>query len=616
MRLSFYRCSVVTESGKIATWYDESVSHVCGKLEHAATLYPEFQSDKIVSLHTCVLFTTVRLESGAIYWWGVLPFAQRKKLLEKYTNKKKSSSKQQKRKSKSSASSSSASGAINMSNDITVGSQVCMRKAPMYHAGSIGFTVAGGIPKVGQLLNAAWNITDVCRFKLIQPPKRPKLPELPKEKDRQKEDYDSASMPPPPSPASSTCSDGSMNMSRRQKRSAPKEEPEKNDEEEWNLKDVIFVEDSRNMPIGRVIKVDGQHTVVHFPLVNDKNIPAPPSGPTPITPAPPAPPPVTTTPPPPGVQTPKKDQSASTSASPMAATEDPSALLMSPSTRILPRDQLQLIKGGCLPRVPDCFQRVPKKVTLQNTVNDINLQILAIMVDGQGVHAIVRNDGSRLSHRIYNLSSGKIEVDSKFPTDMGAFIGLSPNSNIVFHSTGESEFVSVLMDGNRSIYPLVKDSTPSADSIKDPQLLDLPPIQALGLGTHALPHVGNGKKNEVAVIVLSFLAQLIMPKVFQCDLEAVKRLVAGLEADPTSVQNQEIVQAIIDERCDGGRNIFHAAVSMCQPTSNKDSDQDVYTGQSSSSSSFASSFDIEPSLSSRAMNLREMMRRAAAATPR
>ena len=81
-----------------------------------------------------------------------------------------------------------------------------MRKAPIYHAGSIGYTVSGGIPKVGQLLNSAWNITDTCRFKMIQPPKRPKLPELPREKDKQKEDYDSASMPPPPSPASSTCS--------------------------------------------------------------------------------------------------------------------------------------------------------------------------------------------------------------------------------------------------------------------------------------------------------------------------------------------------------------------------------------------------------------------------
>ena len=69
-----------------------------------------------------------------------------------------------------------------------------------------------------------------------------------------------------------------------------------------------------------------------------------------------------------------------------------------------------------------------------------------------------------------------------------------------------------------------------------------------------MPHVGSGKKNEVAVLVLSFVSQMVMPKVFQCDLEAVKRLVAGLEADPTSVTSQELVQAIIDERCDGGKN--------------------------------------------------------------
>ena len=118
---------MVTESGKIATWFDESVSHVCGKLEHPATLYPEFQSDKIISLHTCILFTAVRLESGAIYWWGVLPFAQRKKLLEKYTNKKKSTSKQQRKKSKSGSgatSASASSGSSSSSNEITVGSQV------------------------------------------------------------------------------------------------------------------------------------------------------------------------------------------------------------------------------------------------------------------------------------------------------------------------------------------------------------------------------------------------------------------------------------------------------------------------------------------------------------
>ena len=103
-------------------------------------------------------------------------------------------------------------------------------------------------------------------------------------------------------------------------------------------------------------------------------------------------------------------------------------------------------------------------------------------------------------------------MDSKFPTDTASFLGLSP-SNIRFQSTGESEFVSLLLDGNKTVYPLVKDSTPSADSIKDPNWLDLMPISALGLGTHALPHVGSGKKNEVAVMVISFVPQIMLPKV-------------------------------------------------------------------------------------------------------
>ena len=66
MSASNIRCSVVTESGKVATWMDESLSHVCAKLEQSATAYPDLfgngggGGDKILSLHTCVLFTAVR----------------------------------------------------------------------------------------------------------------------------------------------------------------------------------------------------------------------------------------------------------------------------------------------------------------------------------------------------------------------------------------------------------------------------------------------------------------------------------------------------------------------------------------------------------------------------
>ena len=43
------------------------------------------------------------------------------------------------------------------------------------------------------------------------------------------------------------------------------EEFERIDEEEWPLQDVIFVEDSKNVPVGKVLKVDGPYCAVRFP---------------------------------------------------------------------------------------------------------------------------------------------------------------------------------------------------------------------------------------------------------------------------------------------------------------------------------------------------------------
>ena len=68
------RASVVTENGKCATWLDETLSAVYSKLEHSAQVFPEFQQEKITSLHVCSLYSCVRLESGSIYWWYVILF--------------------------------------------------------------------------------------------------------------------------------------------------------------------------------------------------------------------------------------------------------------------------------------------------------------------------------------------------------------------------------------------------------------------------------------------------------------------------------------------------------------------------------------------------------------
>lgn len=78
---------------------------------------------------------------------GVLPFPQRKRLWEKYRAKF--------RKQRGNQS------------ELVSGAQVCMKSSPMYQQGALGFTVTAGVPKVGQLQNAAWTLSDTCVFKLV-----------------------------------------------------------------------------------------------------------------------------------------------------------------------------------------------------------------------------------------------------------------------------------------------------------------------------------------------------------------------------------------------------------------------------------------------------------------
>lgn len=87
----------------------------------------------------------------------------------------------------------------------------------------------------------------------------------------------------------------------------------------------------------------------------------------------------------------------------------------------------QVIKSSSTSRVPDCFQRTPKRVQISENGG----QILTIAVDGQGIHAIIRN-GQKLSYVVYNISTGRIEQDNQFPSDTAAFMGLHPTMISLF----------------------------------------------------------------------------------------------------------------------------------------------------------------------------------------
>ncbi|XP_062562214.1 E3 ubiquitin-protein ligase hyd isoform X6 [Armigeres subalbatus] len=556
------RCSVSTESGRIATWMDELLGYAGNKLEHVATSYPEFALDKIVSLHTCTLYTVARTESGELFWWGVLPFGQRKRLWDKYKAKAKKP----------------VRPSVNTP-EVTVGAQVCMKNSPMYQHGAIGFTISNGVPKVGQLLNAAWDLTNICRFKLLSmstlsqqlglvtgpstsAPLNNLAPMIEKEKPpstnstsskqnsggSNKETADRLDMPPPPSPASSTCSDtGSVsNSHKRQKRMAPKDDSDtKKDEEQWLLKDVIFVEDVRSVPIGRVLKVDGDYAAVKFPPLI-----------------------------PPG------SSSAATGSGSKDKLDD--TIEAWQDCRLLRKDDLQVIKSATTSRVPDCFQKIPRRIVLNPHLpsGETGSQLLTIAVDSKGIHAIMRT-GSKLHYCLFNLNTGRQEQDSVFPTDIASFLGTVP-SNVSLTCAGDcSESVLLLRDGNNTIYPMSKDCV---DAIRDPTWLDLPPIKCIAAASLTLPSVGVNLKSQVSLVVLAPEQQLLMSRILRCDLEGVRHVLGQLEGELKSQ-----LLSVISEHTDGNRNIVHACISMCSPTSNKDSDHDPLAQGGSGNGSNANS---------------------------
>lgn len=606
------RCTVATENGRLATWMDDLLGQAGSKLEHTAINLVDF--DKIVSLHTCTLYTVARTENGNLFWWGVLPYGQRKRLWDKYRAK----SRKPVRPNANAP-------------EVTVGAQVCMKNSPMYQPGAIGFTISNGVPKVGQLMNAAWDLGDVCRFKLVSVPiastagslltselkdfskssgqggsssgtnnitgekstttSSPSSSVQPSSKQstaatsnsNNKENADRLDMPPPPSPASSTCSDtGSVTSHKRHKRMTPKEDSEsKKDEESWQLRDVVFVEDVRSIPIGRVLKVDGAYAAVKFPTLSSSA-----SGVS-------------------GVGGPGSSKEVKEESD---AWQD---------CRLMRKDDLQVIKSTTTSRVPDCFQKTPRRVIpsplAQSTAESINSQLLTLTVDSKGIHAIMKIN-NKLHYTLFNLITGRQEHDSIFPTDINAFMGSCP-ANISLTCAGDcSDAVLILRDGNNTIYPMTKDCV---EAIKDPNWLDLPPIKCIAAAPLTLPSVGVNMKSQVAIVAIVPEPQILMSRILRCDIEGIRNVLVLMDGELKYQINQ-----VLAEKCDGNRNVFHTCVSMCSPSSNKDPDQEIAGGSSQQSSSGGGSNQAQSggldginvitnvNWGPRIVSIREMMRRA------
>lgn len=110
----------------------------------------------------------------------------------------------------------------------------------------------------------------------------------------------------------------------------------KRDEEEWPLKEVVFLEDVKSVPLGRVLKVDGAYAAVRFPTVGKDGKEAVPS-----------------------------------------TAEDWTTLLQ--DCRLVRKDDLIAVKwgagGSAGPRGPDCLQRSPRKIALPADVQVVTIAV-------------------------------------------------------------------------------------------------------------------------------------------------------------------------------------------------------------------------------------------------
>ncbi|XP_048448569.1 E3 ubiquitin-protein ligase UBR5-like [Rhincodon typus] len=166
--------------------------------------------------------------------------------------------------------------------------------------------------------------------------------------------------------------------------------------------------------------------------------------------------------------------------------------------------------------------------------------------------------------------------------------------------------------------------------IRDPDWLDLPPITSLGMGIHSLTNLpaNSSIKKKAAVIVMTVEKQALMQHILRCDYEASRQYLMNLEQAVLLEQTPQVLNTFLSNRCDGNRNVLHACVSVCFPTSNKEtkeeeeaerSERNTFAERLSAVEAIANAISVVSSnssgnrtgpSSSRSLRLREMMRRS------
>ncbi len=532
---SIIRASIWTESGKIATWLDDTIDigQTVKFQTPLQTLYDP-TTDAIQQLSVSNLFSVARMASGTIYWWGLMPFEHRAKLVDKFQSK-------------------THKMKIMQSNEICVGSYVCLKTLPLYNSGTIAFTVKDGQPRLGQSTEHLFSLRDTKTGKFrIRTAESFRC-------DATKDDYH-APMDNGNSNMTTTATAAASQYDTTTGNSLKRKKPPTNSdthaldgnnkstpspikpEEPWPIAESIFVDDTRAFLLGKVIKIDSDYVIVKmqtkFANPND------PSASTMMTTS-------TTT---------------STTTSDNVTNE---ALL--DNCRVFQKNQLQAIKGASSLKLPDFIQKVPKKLVL-NGLGNSSGQLLTFVAQQTGIHAVIEKDNS-FYYVLYDIVLNKIIKEKRFTTRVPNQMPTNGNcmsQMMRLHTIDDPGFnMLTLIDANSTLYPVI--DVPGSNTIRDPVWKNLFPLKYFSqciiptqqqTGTTTRPTASR----KAFVSLFSMRIELLSTHILRYDIDRVQQVLAQIDT------NEGLLKRILAERCDGNRNIIHAAVYACAPLSNKDNE--------------------------------------------
>nr|CAD2189154.1 unnamed protein product [Meloidogyne enterolobii] len=197
----------------------------------------------------CTLYSAVLTKNGNIFWRGIYPFNERRKIWERYAPAKKQVTFE-------------ACGS-----EIVVGSEVRTKSTPIYSFGSIAVNFSQGIPMIDVLYEDAWTLNETCLFRVFRSANAydnyngEKLQQQ-KEKrvsfnsQAENEQRQSSTTSQPLTGSGSTSANNNSDFAGK--------------ESAWNLKDCIFIHEEAVNDTSIVKIVDGAYCGIVFKSTMEK----------------------------------------------------------------------------------------------------------------------------------------------------------------------------------------------------------------------------------------------------------------------------------------------------------------------------------------------------------